>query len=345
MLLLTVILLCSLPSQITGQDITHIVNAFQQACPYTNFCQQNASQTIQDASQAACCRQCSCADDCWKRDNCCPDKSIKEDEMTGERETCRSTFVKKSIFNFDACDQTNGFDKNGKRYFVTETCPGTTNDGYLRRKCSGIAETFTDLTWVSDAKTNTIYNNRYCAECNGVRKYKSWGLSTTCQSLLDAPVYSQNVSSFPTTCTLTVIPPNRKAYDNQCLVPDISTCSETGFWQSKDTFMKSLCESHPLLFVREDLDRAIIYRNVFCYQCNSPPNANAQGICVKDENRGQKSVPSAFTVLFNIFEADEELEMEHQCEIDEVEDPLKVNGFVFIVFYVFWSYVYTLLLP
>ena len=325
MLFFTAVLLGLLFVQVSCQDNVDVINAFRQACPYTNFCQQNASQTIKGDSQVApCCRDCSCADDCWKRDNCCPDKIVKEKRETTELESCKDTYVKKSIYNVYT---PNGFGVR-KRYFVIESCPGTEIGGILEQKCAGaVAVTFNDLIWVSDTKTNKIYNNRFCAECNGVRKYKKWGLSTTCRSdLLWIQNFSENVGSFPDSCSLVVIPPNRKAYENQCLTPDISTCNETGLWQTKDSVIESLCKNHQMMFVKEHLSMVHIYRNMFCSLCNSSPGAPEEDIC-GNEAKGQKSGHSSFTAILNIFEADDNLETKNKCNVDEVEDPLRVTDF------------------
>ena len=50
--------------------------AFQQACPYTSFCNKNATRFLQGSRHVPCCKECSCVDDCWKRNNCCPDKKM-----------------------------------------------------------------------------------------------------------------------------------------------------------------------------------------------------------------------------------------------------------------------------
>ena len=112
---------------------------------------------------------------------------------------------------------------------MTEICPDTVHDAILKQKCAGTeAETFADLIWVSDSKTNKIYTNKFCAESHGIRKYKRWGLTTSCVEFVLNNNHTQNIRSFPDSCSLSVTPPNRKAYEKQCLTPDISTCNVTG---------------------------------------------------------------------------------------------------------------------
>ena len=305
--------------RVSAQEHIDVSAALQQACRYTNFCNKNASSYIQDGHQAPCCRECSCADDCWKRGNCCPDKIVRDKGPAYEHETCKDTQVN------SAGVTNNGLSQNRRRYFVTETCPETVQDDFVMKKCTGIvAETITDLIWVSDPHTNRIYRNRFCAECHGIRQYQAWQISTNCFILLLMGNYTQNIRAYPS-CRLSVIPPNRKAYDNQCLVPDISTCNETGLWQTKDSITETLCNSHSLMFVEQFLFGSWVYRNVFCFKCNSHPGTPVGDICDSFEANDGTRTDTSFTAILNIFEADDKLPEERRCEMDEVEDPLKVR--------------------
>ena len=75
-------------AHVSSQANIDDVNQFRQACPYTNFCHQNASLTMKEDSQAPC-RTCSCADDCWIRKNCCPDKILMAETSTAAKEKCK----------------------------------------------------------------------------------------------------------------------------------------------------------------------------------------------------------------------------------------------------------------
>ena len=208
---------------------------------------------------------------------------------------------------------------------MTETCPETVQDDFVKDKCTGIvAETLTDLIWVSDPDTNRIYRNRFCAECHGIRQYQEWQISTNCFNLLLMGNYTQKIRAYPG-CSLSVIPPNRKAYDKQCLLPDISTCNETGLWQTKDSLTETLCNSHPLMFVKQFLLRSWVYRNVFCFKCNSPPGTPVEDICDSSEANDGARTYTSFTAILNIYDGDDKLSEERQCGRDEVEDPLKVT--------------------
>ena len=250
---------------VSAEEHIDVSAALQQAYLYTNFCNKNASSYIQDGRQAPCCRECSCNDDCWKRGNCCPDKIARDKGLAYEHETCKDTQVSSA-----GITTANGLSQNRRRYFVTETCPETMEDDFVKEKCTGIvAETLTDLLWVSDPDTNRIYRNKFCTKCHGIRKYQEWQISTNCLKLLLMENYTQNIRAYPG-CRLSVITPNRNVFDNQCLVPDISTCNETGLWQTKDNITETLCNSHSLMFVKQYMLHSRVYRNVFCFKCNSP---------------------------------------------------------------------------
>ena len=320
-----VILLFFVCAQVSAQGNADKFNtvAFQQACPYTDFCHKNASREIQDDHRSPCCTGCSCADECWERGNCCPDKIVENQGSLHELETCADTVVKNLKYGpFFS----NGLDKYRRRYFVTKRCPDTINDESVKGKCDGtLADVFSDLVWVTDTNTNKVYNNRFCAQCHGVRKYKQWNLETSCLHFLTNANYSQKLSSFPEKCSLTITPPNRKAYQNLCISPDISTCNETGLWETDDTVTEELCESHPLLFIEELSGRITtrVYRNAFCFKCNSPPGTVIQDTCPYHDFGEVKTIAS-FTTILNIFEEDTSLLKTRRCAADEVEDPLKV---------------------
>ena len=73
-------------AHVSSQASIDGVNKIRQVCPYTNFCHQNASLTMKEDSQAPCCRACSCANDCWIRNNCCPDKILLAKTSTAAKE-------------------------------------------------------------------------------------------------------------------------------------------------------------------------------------------------------------------------------------------------------------------
>ena len=299
-----------------------ILNEFQRACPYTNFCQWNATLAFQDDRLAPCCKNCSCADDCWIRGNCCPDKILTADTSTTIKETCKSTSVLKQ--NKDSF--INGDFKLKAHYFVTESCPESVNAELLKKKCNGTAaETVVDLTWVSDMNTNKIYRNRHCAECHGVQNYTSWDLLTDCFDLMVKKNYSLNINSFPVNCLYTS-PPNEKAFENECLLPDITTCNQTGLWDVKDDVTETLCQSLPMLFVVEERGyTANVYRNQFCFKCNKPQGAIIEDKCMPDIqwNTGIWNMES-FTGVLDIAEGYNKEHKKMPCAMDEVEEPLKV---------------------
>ena len=315
------ILFSVLCAHVSSQTIINVIHQFRQACPYTDFCQQNASLTIQDDSWAPCCRACSCADDCRKRDNCCPDKILTTETSTTAKETCKSTYV--------LMGDGDSFNKNDDvrkiRYFVTETCPDSESDELLKKKCNGTAaETLADIIWVSDTTTSKIYKNRFCAECNGVQNHKPWDLVTDCFDLVVEENYSLKISSYPEQC-LFVTPPNKRASENVCIAPDISTCNQTGLWDVNDDVTETLCHSNPLLFVEEARGFiANIYRNIFCYKCNKPQGKQTEGKCEPEDKFVRWDLIS-FTALVDVFETKATIEKKRRCAVDEVEDPLKVR--------------------
>ena len=65
-----------------------------EACPYTTFCQANASMTFEEDTRKymPCCPPCSCDENCLQSHNCCPDKVVDDqrDRIVSERYSTRA---------------------------------------------------------------------------------------------------------------------------------------------------------------------------------------------------------------------------------------------------------------
>lgn len=81
-----------------------------------------------------------------------------------------------------------------------------TNIDFVQR-CAVISqERYEDFVWVSDTATNKIYNNKFCAECNGVKKYKDWYLTTDCPEIMEGDYSFKDMNIVPARCSLSVVP-------------------------------------------------------------------------------------------------------------------------------------------
>ena len=200
-------------------DITGVTPLYEM-CPYTNYCTRNATESLEDDFKSPCCTHCSCADDCWKRGNCCVDKqniTVKQ-----SLDPCIEVLVNRRGFN-------TGF-KTMPRYHVIQSCPVANHT--LSKKCSGNLQTsLEDFIWVTDERTNKIYNNKYCAECHGVVNYTYWQIATDCTDPMNGQTSRADaINRIIDSCSLAVLPQaSTDVRTNQCLVvPTYSMCNVTG---------------------------------------------------------------------------------------------------------------------
>lgn len=299
-------------------------------CPYNHFCQSNATSKLQTETETACCRSCSCDEDCWKTGTCCPDFQTPE---TTKRPTefCMDTIVKRAE-NDNA--EFSGASDGMKRYYVITKCPDNEVNITLIAKCMGpIQKRFEDFVWVSDAMTNKIYKNRFCAECNGIHRYKEWQLGTDCSEILEGDYSYREKKFISRSCRLLVTPPVKlDVTPSQCLMPDISECNKTGNWRSFDKGLKEACDAVELPFLRDAVASVKVYKNVFCYLCKSGPGENLENVRRPlEDSQKQINGPFSFLVLFNyrLFEEPTSTS-EFPCAADKVLDPYIVKILLFL---------------
>ena len=297
------------------RDVTGLTSLYE-LCPYTYYCTSNATDKLEDTTKTQCCGNCSCADDCWERGNCCNDKLpiVAQEPL----ESCEKVEI-----NGHKIRQNWG-------YYVTKRCPN--KESSLGKKCSGELEvSLEDSVWVTDRRTNKIYRNKYCAQCYGVMDYTPWQMATHCT----LPVNGTNspgdvVKSFVERCSLTVVPPNTEDHtNNACLIPDITACNETGLWKVHDQTVYTACNSFQQTYINERLFLTSIFRNIYCFLCNSP-NQLISDVC-KPIILSDRDTSKGFIGLidFKTIKRKNEVDSVSECAPDEVKDPFQV--FIFKV--------------
>ena len=209
-------------------DRTEFVkNVGKEICPYTNFCHTNATKALKDDSKMACCLPCDCTETCWKEGICCPDK-FEPDSVPSSLE-CRQTMVKQSVYNKL---KYNGIKFGIPRYRISVSCPSSEANATVVEKCDAKnISSIEDYIWVSETGSGRIFQNRYCAYCNGVTSFVEWNIRATEPDLL----YS-NFSFLPqfihsASLQLTTEVPKREAdvaERYKCYAPEYSRCNQTG---------------------------------------------------------------------------------------------------------------------
>ena len=291
-----------------------------QVCPYTDFCYMNASEAIYDETKDPCCSDCSCNDDCWETQRCCPDKKglmIQEQPSYLE---CKETMTKRGKHNHKSAFDGN---KYGIRmYFITDKCPDENTEEQLRENCSSENKTgIADYRWVSDKQTGKIYQNSHCALCHGVKTWFSWNIQTTCKKILTASYTNVTEVIFSEKCDLINEVPETHAEmvaRFRCYIPGITTCNQTGLWRRYDRYTEDACQSFTQMYFQYELIGGPVYKNVFCYLCNSEETLPSVHLCTKRDTVGRS--PYSFSALINIEEIKAAPPNNSDCRVDELND-------------------------
>ena len=117
---------------------------------------------------------------------------------------------------------------------------------------------------VTDTTTDIIYRNVFCTQCNRVNSasLKSWQVKFGCNRDLRLPTEDLQAQMYRSSCAINFIKVENTTYHECDVFYTISTCNETGHWQTYDELINQACNSlvDPFNFT---------YKNYFCFLCNS----------------------------------------------------------------------------
>ena len=203
------------------------------------------SQLRTGSERSPCCKQCSCEPSCWREGSCCVDADHQPQNLTRKTYRYNSFSISGSALPYQP-------------YLIIDTCPVSETNQTPVQNCGRINPvTFSGITSQS-AKDGNVYNNRFCAQCNGQYNTTDWKLV-----LLDSDnlLSSLDVTKTPTDelferCLKFVrfLPPDEMYTDSKCSIPSISSCNVTGLWQGKTNgdFIEKAC-NEPFLPYTEQL--------------------------------------------------------------------------------------------
>ena len=234
-------------------------------CPYTDFCHFNATKKLNDSTVMPSCLPCSCAENCWKVGDCCPDLDV-----TGYRPpeyTCKDVFVKRhhadKNYIFD------GFDDEYKRYRIIDSCNYYETNATLLNGCEGNNKVrdVGDQLWVSDQSNGKTFRNRYCALCNGLSNYITWPLRT------NSPTVFTNFDdvSFAGIDLIVEVPSSLRAVIERyrCYITDFVQCNQYGLWKTYDENIDKGCQVYDSpIILTVGADVFYTFKNLFCSMCN-----------------------------------------------------------------------------
>ena len=152
------------------------------------------------------------------------------------------------------------------QWMVTK-CKNNTTNGETKDKCEKprLDPTFDFIVPVTDASSNVVYRNIFCAHCNGITDssdLRIWDFELGCDDVLQLPEKNILSKMEEFNCSIMFNPPV-DLYLEYCSIPSysISRCNETGLWPVYDAMTDLACNAFmdPFNFT---------YKNYFCYACN-----------------------------------------------------------------------------
>ena len=156
--------------------------------------------------------------------------------------------------------------------------------------------------------------------------YDQWQLATDCTKVINGTNTPEEVvNSFMDQCSLTVEPPSAEDHKNNiCLIPEITTCNVTGQWKVYDKTIETACHSFQQNYVHEQFFRTIIYKNIYCFLCNSQHRL-VYDICRPLKDAGRTTTQGFLALIdFNKIERKMEDVTSTGCAVDEIKDHFQV---------------------
>ena len=223
------------------------------------------------------------------------------------------------------------YDENPLPYLIYDTCSDHSPDFYLSEKCGGVNKAnVEDYNWVSDKETGRIYQNVYCATCNGVKEWVPWKIRTTCQEVKTADFDEVSDILLDPKCDIINVVPEEfqetiRKY--RCFFPDrYSRCNMSGQWELYDAYTYAACETFNLPFYQDSPRGGLsaIYKNIFCFICNKNIPLNwAMKMCKGLEDSSRNVAPT-FTAIIN-FATPKDVKVDRTCAASEVYDTHMVS--------------------
>ena len=312
-----------------------IHNITSQLCPYTDFCHTKASKVFNYAvqDQAPCCSDCSCDDDCIETNSCCPDKAMVSHNSTGL--VCKNTMTKKRSKNRDTRNN-DGLSNGIKRYFITDSCPAGETDKDIQHRCLGTNKTtLDDFVWVLDTATGKIYQNYHCAKCHGIESWETFNIRTQCSNNIDNNFDNLTTTLLSEDCNIINEISDKHAATTEkyrCYTPTISVCNQTGQWRHYDADIDEACQRNMVPFFQADVFKTVIYKNHFCYVCNTEKMSGAELVCPA-MNVAERFDGATFDALINYMgkSRKENDRADSVCAVDQIYDKYKVRLHILFV--------------
>ena len=269
-------------------------------------------------------------DDCAETNSCCPDKAT--DSGNQSKRVCKTTMVKNRFKEREFHD---GFIDGIKNYFIIDHCPTAVEDLDIQERCHGLKKSkLDDYMWVSDTSTGEIFQNYNCAKCHGVNDWRAWNIRTQCNYLEDTSFVNMTATLYSADCNIINEAPDdlaSKTNKDRCFTPYITVCNQTGLWTEYDEFIDAECQRNTVPYFQNNFLVMDIYKNIFCYACNTADFSSAGLICpTRDSDTSTKFPGLSINALIDFTGRQEEAKENGQvhdevCAVDQVHDKYMVG--------------------
>ncbi|KAL5007319.1 hypothetical protein ScPMuIL_016125 [Solemya velum] len=253
-------------------DVINIIRQYALVCGVDHVCDKTIlkfafiPQFVVD--HKAVCPICSCSDNCYSQNDCCPDKILLGPELD-----CINTMLVSKPGS-----------THTSKYQMVVDCPSPNID--LREKCSAQDDSNRNVYNTPVTSQNGMtYRNRYCALCHNSSDFVAWQMSIQCTDEGDISEFNY-VTSMQETVNLAdyagcELQYSSSAPKTECVDTEsiIDRCNTTGKWTNYDGDIEWACQKYP------HAQQFRFFRNIFCYICN-PTVVAADSISACDKNMG-----------------------------------------------------------
>lgn len=281
----------NMTSWIQNETIQMYISTHLLICPGQDMCLGPEFKRTHDFKQIPSCSLCSCTNDCYRKNNCCPWRNYRQDE------TSSPSFVRYENLTHPVSTQENKLplqcqipythnvkNERIKGYFMISTCPESFVNQERIRKCEIVkgANQYKSYQPVTSLVSNETFRNLDCAICNGesATSVEPWTEKVLCDSqsaimqIDSLESLNKRVFDGSGQCNVQFIPPGRVS-DNridQCITREdyISKCNNSGIWRKSDPFIEEACNMNYINTFRVCKSRGVhvFYKNIFCAMCN-----------------------------------------------------------------------------